>query len=128
MRTLLSSAAALLLAGGLACAQAPTGHLDPQAFQAAIAKGDARLIDVRTPEEYGRGHLDGATNIDWNNDDLLTAVKDLDKGTPLLLYCAAGGRSEEAMHALTRAGFTHVHDLKGGIHAWRANGLPVSLK
>lgn len=126
MRTLLTIGMAAWLA--TACAQAPSEHLAPATFQTELERGKAVLIDVRTPEEYAKGHLAGARNIDWNNEDLIAAVKELDRSGPVLLYCAAGGRSEEALHAMQREGFTDVHDLAGGIHAWKAQGLPLSTK
>lgn len=128
MRTFIGTCAVLLFAGSMACAQSPSGGLEPRSFQAEVGKHQAQLIDVRTPEEYAQGHLDGARNIDWINDDLLAATATLDKNAPVLLYCAAGGRSEEARNALVKAGFKNVHDLRGGIQAWRAQGLPIATE
>lgn len=100
-------------------------RLSPEAFQAEVQKGHAVVLDVRTPEEYAKGHLANARNIDWLDDHFLANTANVDHNAQVLLYCAAGGRSEEAMQALKKAGFTNVHDMLGGYNAWKAKGLPV---
>ena len=99
--------------------------LDAKSFQAAIDKDDALLLDVRTPEEFAQGHIEPAANEDWLGGELLKDVSGIDKTKPVLLYCAAGGRSAKAMEAMIDAGFTDVRDLKGGFGAWEAEKLPV---
>ncbi|HEX2616553.1 MAG TPA: rhodanese-like domain-containing protein [Flavobacteriales bacterium] len=106
-------------------AQSPD-RLDVPAFKTEVDKGKAQLIDVRTPEEFAKGHLANARNIDWLDDRFLAEAGKLDRTAPVLLYCAVGGRSEEALLALQKAGFKNVHDLKGGINAWKAQGMPVT--
>jgi len=124
MRTLLLPL--LLLLGCNAPAQ--TDRLEPKAFQTHLAKKGAQLVDVRTAEEYATGHLAGSVNIDYVNADFMAGTRQLDKNRPVLLYCAAGGRSESALNDLKEAGFTDVHDLLGGIKAWKKEGLPVENK
>ncbi len=106
-------------------AQASGTSLDVKAFKAAVERDDALLLDVRTAEEYNEGHIEGAANIDWNGGTLLMDVSGIDKTLPVLLYCASGGRSGQAMEALIKAGFTDVQDLKGGIIEWESHGEPV---
>ena len=124
MRTLFSLL--LLLPAVLVVrAQSESYHLDVKTFKAAVDKDDALLIDVRTPEEFAKGHIEGAANIDWINGTLLKDVSGIDKTKPVLLYCAGGGRSGEALDAMKKAGFTDVRDLKGGIMAWKKDDQPV---
>ena len=104
-------------------AQSPTGSLDAKAFKQDLDK--ALLIDVRTPEEFAQGHIEGAANINWLGGTLISDVSGIDKTKPVLLYCGSGERSGEAMAALKQAGFTDIHDLKGGFEAWKADGQPV---
>ena len=59
---LITAALALLYT---AHANAQVGRLEPKAFKTEVDKGTSQLIDVRTPEEFVRGHLAGAVNIDW---------------------------------------------------------------
>ncbi|HEY0976595.1 MAG TPA: rhodanese-like domain-containing protein [Flavobacteriales bacterium] len=113
------------LLGSIACAANAQERLSELEFQKAMAVEGIQLIDVRTPEEFAKGHLVDAVNIDWLSDDFLARTERLDKAKPVLLYCAAGGRSEEAREALQAAGFRQVADLDGGILRWRAKQLPL---
>ena len=122
---LITAALALLYT---AHANAQVGRLEPKAFKTEVDKGTSQLIDVRTPEEFVRGHLAGAVNIDWLADDFSDISAKLDKRKPVLLYCAVGGRSEEAKAAMEKAGFPHVQDMLGGINAWKSNSLPITTK
>src|SRR5690349_13273541 len=86
--------------------RAQQGRVDAAAFQARMKEAGAQLVDVRTPDEFSKGHIAGAVNNDWLEDGFLDRAKTLDKSKPVLLYCAVGGRSEEAMAAMKKAGFT----------------------
>ncbi len=123
MRTLLFLAIAAITACG---SQAQSDRLDAPAFQERLKAKDVQLVDVRTPEEFATGHLDGAVNIDYVNGDFMAGTAVLDKTRPVLLYCAAGGRSESALADMKAAGFTQVQDLIGGINGWKKKGLPVA--
>lgn len=83
------------------------------------------ILDVRTPEEYAEGRLAGAVLLPVT--DLSLRLGDLpkDKKTPVLVYCATGNRSQAAGRFLTEQGYTAVHELKGGIRAWQAEGQAV---
>src|SRR5688572_4180333 len=56
-------------------------------------KKDLVILDVRTPEEFSRGHLKNAILIDKYATDFEASIKALDRNKPYLLYCAKGGRS-----------------------------------
>ena len=101
-------------------------RLDATAFEAGYtSNGKAQLIDVRTPDEFGKGHLQGAINIDWNGSDFHGQTSKLDKSRPVYVYCLAGSRSASAARALSGTGFTEVHDMKGGYMAWTNGEKPV---
>lgn len=87
---------------------------------------DAPLIDVRTPGEFIKGHLDNAVNIDWNGNTFDNHVALLDKNQPVMIYCLSGNRSASAAGKLRAKGFTKVYELRGGIMKWNAAGLPVT--
>jgi rhodanese-related sulfurtransferase len=130
-----------LLSTGCAEAQQPTGteqmpteatkvervsvDVDAKAFEAMIGKNGALLLDVRTPAEFKSGHIAGATNMDWSAHDYETQFATLDPATPVMVYCAAGGRSEQAKQYLVDRGF-QVTQLLEGMGGWRQAGLPVS--
>lgn len=89
----------------------------------------AAIIDVRTPEEFEGGHLQNASNIDWNNADFDSKISLLDKSKPVLVYCLSGGRSGSAAAKMRKDGFKEVYELNGGMMKWRAANLPeVNLK
>lgn len=90
-----------------------------------VSYPDIQLIDVRTPNEYERGHLPNARNIDVNGDDFEGQAAELDKDKPVLVYCKSGHRSSEASSMLTGMGFKDVQGLDGGITAWGAAGKPI---
>lgn len=95
-------------------------------FEAAAAKPEVAVIDVRTPEEYAEGHLPWASNVDWKSPDFLQQVEAAyPKQAPLAVYCRSGRRSAEAAEALTNAGYT-VSNLQGGYLAWTAAGKPTT--
>lgn len=113
----------LLLAGTWA-AQAQT--LAPDAFEQQL-RGDknAQLIDVRTPGEFGGGHLPKSTNIDFRNPDFARNVTQLDKSKPVYVYCLSGGRSAEAAKLLREQGYANVYELQGGYLKWTTKLKPV---
>lgn len=100
--------------------------LNVEAFQKMVQKKGAQLIDVRTPREYGNGHLKDALLINFMADDFTAkAFKDLDKSKPVLIYCASGGRSAKSAKLYKEAGFIKVYNLLGGYRAWKAKGLEI---
>jgi monothiol glutaredoxin len=73
------------------------------------------FIDVRTEEERAIARIEGARLLDQTYHDELLA---LDRGTPLVLHCHSGIRSQNAAEYFSRQGFTEVYNLAGGIDAW----------
>lgn len=86
------------------------------------------VIDLRSHGELHRtGPIAGSKNIDFNSGRLLSAVGGFQKDTPIMLYCASGGRSAKAVNQLKSEGFTKLYDLQGGINAWKEAGLPIAV-
>lgn len=77
----------------------------------------AVLLDVRTPEEYAEGHIEGSKNIPLQNIETAELIIK-DKETPLFVHCRSGARSAQATGILKRMGYTNVEDI-GGILAYR---------
>jgi rhodanese-related sulfurtransferase len=88
-------------------------------------KSDLQLIDVRTIGEYKAGHLSKSVLIDYYKPDFKAQLQKLDKNKPIAVYCAIGGRSNEALQILKRLGFREAYDLSGGIQSWQENKLPI---
>ena len=70
------------------------------------------LLDVRTVEEYERGHLKGAINIPV--DDLRNQLDALPEEREIWVYCQAGIRGYVAQRILMQRGFSRVYNLSGG--------------
>lgn len=101
--------------------------ISPATFKSTFqnTKGPKLLLDVRTPAEYAKVHLENAILIDILSDDFEKAIKRLDNSQPVFVYCAVGGRSAEAAETLQKAGFKVIYDLDGGVKAWQKQNLPV---
>ncbi len=94
-------------------------------FEKEIKSDSVQLVDVRTPQEYTEGHIDGASNINVQSDDFKElAHRELSKDSTVLVYCRSGRRSLDAAEMLTVLGYKVVN-LKGGIIEWKEVGLPV---
>lgn len=83
-----------------------------------------QVLDVRTPEEFQSGHIKGAVNINFYDEDFKQQLNKLDKGKPVFVYCRSGKRSGKTAAMLNELGFKAVYDLEGGITAWKEAGLP----
>lgn len=88
-------------------------------FKELMKDEEAQLLDVRTPEEYSRGKIGDAVNMNFFDADFKEQVATLDKSKPVLIYCAAGGRSAKAVSIMEGMGFEEIHELKGGYGNWK---------
>lgn len=66
----------------------------------------AAVIDVRTPEEWAAGHLDGAVRIGIADADFAQQLETLDKSADYYIYCRSGNRAGQAIDYMKSAGFT----------------------
>ena len=60
----------------------------------------APIVDVRTPVEFTKGHLQNANNYDWNGSDFQKQISTLNKSKPVFVYCLSGGRSSSAANQM----------------------------
>lgn len=89
--------------------------------------GVAQLVDVRTPEEFMRGHLKRAINLNFNDDNFEDIVKiKLDKTRPVFVYCFSGRRSTDAATFLRDLGYKEVYDMAGGFAKWTSSSKPYA--
>ncbi|MDP3290595.1 MAG: rhodanese-like domain-containing protein [Sulfuricurvum sp.] len=100
--------------------------ISPAQAQEIIQKGEkVTLLDVRTPDEFTKEHIDGSILIPLqtlsNNLALIANVKN----QKILVYCHSGNRSIAASRLLVENGFTPLN-IKGGLTEWKAQGLPVT--
>ncbi len=87
-------------------------------FKEMTAANPGIILDVRTAGEVSQGAIEGSKHIDFYSEDFMDQVSALDKSRPVYVYCAAGGRSSEAMVKMSAAGFKEIYNLKGGYRAW----------
>ena len=92
---------------------------------ARVARGEARLIDVREDHEWEAAHAAGATHLSRGiiERDIEKLVPESD--APVILMCGGGYRSALAAVNLERMGYTNVLSLAGGFTAWEEKGLPT---
>jgi phage shock protein E len=76
------------------------------------------LVDVRQPEEYAQGHIDGAVLMPL--DALPARVAELPRDVKLVVYCRSGHRSAQAVTLLLDRGYSRAVSLNGGYLAWTA--------
>lgn len=79
-----------------------------------MSKQGVQILDVRTQDETANGMIDGAVNCDFYSPDFMQKAGALDKNRPVVVYCAAGGRSAKAMKQLQEAGFKEIYNVSQG--------------
>ncbi len=89
------------------------------------------VLDVRTPEEYAAGHIEGSVNINIAEDSFSKQAAKLDHDKTYIVHCAANvenGRAAKSMTILKNLGFKNLLNLEGGIVAWEKGGLSLIKK
>ncbi len=82
------------------------------------------MLDVRSRDEYENGHIDGSLNIYVG---LLEGRADeLPEDRPIAVMCKSGTRSSFASSILLRAGRGNIHNVLGGMDAWKRAGYPLT--
>ena len=120
-------AAVILLAGCSSTGSATTVNLNVSEFSQKITEPDVIILDVRTPEEFASGHIEGALNIDFNSGDFANEITRLNPSENYAIYCRSGSRSGQAASIMHKAGFHDVSNLNGGVIDWTNAGLPLVL-
>ncbi len=99
--------------------------ISPQQGVMLLNRENAVPIDTRNAASYRAGHIINSLNIELT--EFAAALPKLDKykTQPVLVYCEAGTSAQQAFKLLTRAGFSKVYQLRGGVAAWRGENLPL---
>jgi rhodanese-related sulfurtransferase len=87
-------------------------------------KQTVTLLDAREPAEYKISHIATARNVGYDHFEV-TAVNDIAKDAPIIIYCSVGYRSEKIGEKLQKAGFTNVRNLYGSVFEWVNEGQTV---
>ena len=80
------------------------------------------ILDVRQPEEFRLGHIDGAKLIPLGQ--LAGRMNEVPRDSEIVCICASGHRSVPAVHTLKAAGY-NASSMKNGMIAWQMAKLPV---
>ena len=102
-----------------------TLHVNAVEFNNFMKSEKGVILDVRTPQEYSRGHIDGSTLINIADREFTTKVNLLQKDKPVYIYCLTGSRSRAAANYMVQQGFSKVYNLQRGILDWQQNNLPI---
>ena len=122
---LLWSCAAAALCG---CGNQDATHVaggTPAEQPAVSLQSGGVLLDVRSPEEFASGHLQGAVNIPHDRiaEEIAAAVPD--KSVQVILYCRSGRRADTALKTMQAMGYGNVSNFGGLEDAQERLGLPV---
>jgi molybdopterin/thiamine biosynthesis adenylyltransferase/rhodanese-related sulfurtransferase len=107
----------------LAAAKAEIDEIDTETAAVRIADG-ALVLDVREPDEYDEGALEGAIHIPRGHLEAQIEGRVADKDAPIVAYCAGGVRSAFAAKTLAELGYAHVESMEGGFGRWKDEGRP----
>jgi rhodanese-related sulfurtransferase len=98
-------------------------ELAPPAAAERLGRGIAAALDVREIDEWAAGRIEGSVHIPLG--ELVARQDEIPEDLPLVVVCRTGSRSAYATELLVRAGY-EAANLAGGLHAWRAAGLPMA--
>lgn len=101
---------------------AEVARISPAEYVSQFENADHLLVDVRTPEEFASGHIEGAINIPLQS--LEARLSEIPRDGEVVVYCRSGSRSAQASTILASSGYTQISDL-GGIIDWEAAGYPT---
>lgn len=105
--------APVLLLGVLGLVLGLTGCASDESEIQRLIEGDATVVDVRTPQEYAAGHVEGAINLDLSADDFRDRVDELPRDTYYVVYCESGARATRAISVMRGMGFGSVVNAGG---------------
>jgi rhodanese-related sulfurtransferase len=98
--------------------------LQPQEAIRLMNQG-AQVVDLRDTAAFAAGHVTGARHLAPEQRDMAAESLKKFKDKMLVLYCEEGTQAASLTRQLHANGFTKVFTLRGGLAAWRAEGLPL---
>ncbi|GJL71704.1 MAG: rhodanese-like domain-containing protein [Nitrosomonas sp.] len=100
-------------------------EIDTTAAIKLINYQNAQVVDVRDDSEFAAGHLPDSKHIPAEKMSERWYELEKYKENPIVMIYKSGARTSKPSSILHKNGFTQVHDLKGGIDAWRRANLPI---
>ena len=123
MRTLLLALIVMSVSNVCALSGAP-GSISTSAAQKMMRGKNILILDVRTPEEYAKGHLVNAQLMNFYDNTFSAQLKTLPKSKTVIIYCKSGRRSTETFAMMKKLGFNNVYNMRGGFDAWSKEKRP----
>ncbi|EAR09569.1 rhodanese-like domain-containing protein [Reinekea blandensis] len=99
--------------------------ISPTEVTLLINKEDAKVIDIRSKEDFRNGHLPNAINIPSRDVQKRLSEIEAYKDQPIILICKTGTTAGATGSVLAKAGFTKLNKLRGGIMEWQGANLPL---
>jgi rhodanese-related sulfurtransferase len=130
------SVLALLILPASVLAEAPEEVLGARTVNLDQARNlfdeGAVFIDVRDPQSWSLGHIEGSVNLDFSASEfaVLYVSKELDRKTPIVFYTNSPLEARSAMASFFASnwGYTNVYYFREGFYSWMAADFPVQLK
>lgn len=97
--------------------------LKPAELKPMLDHKDFFLVDVHTPPEGRLPQTDARIPFDQVEKQIKGFPAD--KSAKIVLACRSGRMSSEASQTLLKLGYTNVHNLAGGMEAWKAAGYEI---
>jgi rhodanese-related sulfurtransferase len=121
--------AIVLISGGLllwpTLSRGGRGGVSAAEATQLINRRNAVVIDLRSADDFAKGHLPAARQIELAELGAKVGQLVKNKSNPVLLVCQTGQQSHKALRLVKDAGFAEVHVLDGGVNAWQQAGMPV---
>ncbi|MBC8125162.1 MAG: rhodanese-like domain-containing protein [Candidatus Kapabacteria bacterium] len=107
------------------CAFSGTSRNITTASAQRMSKGkNIVILDVRTPEEYAKGHLVDALLMNFYDKTFANQLKALPRQKTVIIYCKSGRRSTETLAMMKKLGFQKAYNMIGGFDAWSKEKRP----
>lgn len=100
----------------------------PTELTIKVNREDAQLVDIRSADDFKKGHISGARNMPLAQFSSQIATLEKNKDAPIIVICQAGMSAQGAAKQLIQAGFSKVAVLRGGMGKWQEANLPVVKK
>ncbi len=98
--------------------------MQPHILASKLENENVVILDIRSDEEFGVSHIEGAQLVDYENFDI-EDLASIDKEAEIIVYCSVGYRSERVGEKLIDRGYQNVNNLYGGIFQWKNTDYQV---
>lgn len=112
MKRILILISLIILTGCSNQTEIKTGKITCEQKNILVEEKNAVIIDVRTKDEYKDSHMKDAINIPYDQiKKQIAKEENINKETPIIVYCKSGARSNKAYNTLIEQGYKNVYDL-----------------